>query len=82
MGIKDADLVVEQDCAEQCRKVYRPLSHAWHLFVVEMLKQRRKNLAARKLASPPIEEAVLDLVFLRPCGRCVILRTSGMNGSC
>ncbi|MFQ6392358.1 hypothetical protein ACLMAJ_02770 [Nocardia sp. KC 131] len=30
---------------------------------MEILKQRRKNLAARKLASPPTKETVLDLVF-------------------
>ncbi|WP_431958264.1 site-specific integrase [Nocardia lijiangensis] len=32
-------------------------------FAVEMLKRRRKDLAARKLASPPTGTDVLDLVF-------------------
>ncbi|WP_405179210.1 site-specific integrase [Nocardia sp. NBC_01377] len=32
-------------------------------FVIEMLKQRRKDLAARQLASPPTGKDVLDLVF-------------------
>ncbi|MEV6554223.1 tyrosine-type recombinase/integrase [Nocardia sp. NPDC051756] len=32
-------------------------------FAVEMLKRRRKHLAARKLASPPKETENLDLVF-------------------